>query len=1243
MRYSDLIQFDPIESVVHLRDADHELAAQQLVNTYVISDEMADRLINLVIPQIQFDQPADNKGIMVVGNYGTGKSHLMSVISTIAEDDKVLSDIKHDGVAEKAACIAGRFVAIRTEIGAVTMSLRDILLSEIEEHLGRVGVDYTFPAAGEISSHKPCFEEMMGKFHEKFPNKGLLMVVDELLDFLRTRKDQELILDLNFLREVGEVCKDLRFRFMAGIQEAIFDSPRFAFVSESMRRVKDRFEQILIARNDVKFVVAERLLKKNAEQQTRIRDYLAPFAKFYGNMNERLDEFVRLFPVHPNYIETFERVTVAEKREVLKTLSRCMQDLLGHELPEDYPGLVAYDSYWQTLRQNAAFRSLPEIKAVIDCSQVLESRIDQAFTRPAYMPMAKRLVHALSVQRLTTGDIYSPMGATPAELRDGLCLFEPMIAEMGSDEPDHDLQTHVETVLREIHKTVSGQFISDNKDNRQFYLDLKKTDDFDALIEQKAETLEDSVLDRYYYAALRRVMECEDRTYVTGYSIWQHELIWQDRKAARTGYLFFGAPNERSTAVPQRDFYVYFIQPFEPPRFKDEKCSDEVFYKLGHIDEVFKDALRGYAASLDLASTSSGQSKSTYEDKARDFLRKLVQWLQEHMTTAFDITYQGQTKTMTEWAKGKPLRELAGLGPNETINFRDLVNVVSSICLAPEFADRSPEYPTFSIMIAGKARNQAAQDALRCLAGQTSTKQANAVLDALELLDGDKIDPRQSRYAKHILDILSRKGAGQVANRNEIINDDHGLEFMAPGTYRLEPEWVVVVLSALVYSGDLVLAVPGAKYDATAMQRLAAAYIDDLVDFKHIEQPKEWNLPAIRELFELLGLAPGNAQLITQGNEKPVGEMETAVAQVVRRIVMAQQALREGLSFWSVDLSANLKTTANMQLLEKAKAFFEGLQAFNTAGKLKNFRHSVEEVKGQELAIEFLREVETIRSFVTDQTAISGWLATAEAILPPDHEWTVSVRGCRKTIISKLNDDASNTIATEESAIAAKLKELKRNYINIYCKLHTDARLGANDDQRKASLLSDERLSTLQKLAGIDIMPRQQLTELQNRVGSLCSCFALTEEDLQNSPCCPHCNYRPAMENSLGDVASLLDQVDDSLDDMLGSWTDAIVENLEDPITQANLSLLKPDEQTTMKKVCQSKHLPESVDGTFVHAVQELLQGLEKVSIPRDGLWTSLQGGGGPATPDEIKKRFAAYVDQLTRGKDSSKVRIVLE
>jgi hypothetical protein len=97
-----------------------------------------------------------------------------------------------------------------------------------------------------------------------------------------------------------------------------------------------------------------------------------------------------------------------------------------------------------------------------------------------------------------------------------------------------------------------------------------------ALIDKRAESLGQSQLDRFY-EALKRVMECQDATYVTGYKIWQHELVWQERQAARSGYLFFGAPNERSTAVPQRDFYLYFIQPNDPPRFKDTKEPDEVF------------------------------------------------------------------------------------------------------------------------------------------------------------------------------------------------------------------------------------------------------------------------------------------------------------------------------------------------------------------------------------------------------------------------------------------------------------------------------------------------------------------------------------------------------------------------------------------------------------------------------------------------------------------------------------------
>ena len=154
MKYRDLIRFDPIETVIQLRDADKKKAAQQLVRTYVISDEMADRLTDVAFPNLQFDKPADNKSMLVVGNYGTGKSHLMSVISAIAERSDLAPAITSARVQEGSAAIAGRFKVIRAEIGASLMSLRDIIIGILHEHLAKLGVDYTFPSAKTVSENK---------------------------------------------------------------------------------------------------------------------------------------------------------------------------------------------------------------------------------------------------------------------------------------------------------------------------------------------------------------------------------------------------------------------------------------------------------------------------------------------------------------------------------------------------------------------------------------------------------------------------------------------------------------------------------------------------------------------------------------------------------------------------------------------------------------------------------------------------------------------------------------------------------------------------------------------------------------------------------------------------------------------------------------------------------------------------------------------------------------------------------
>jgi len=1245
MLYKDLIQYEPIESLVQLKDASDTQRAKNLVSTYVISAEMSDRIANVIIPQLQFDAPTDNKGLLIVGNYGTGKSHLLSVISAICGDAELVELLTDKKVREKADTIAGRFkVVIRTELGATTMPLRDILVRELEENLKNYGIDYSFPPMDKSYSNKKDLEEMMQAFHEVFPDDGLILVVDELLDYLRSRKGQDLVIDLNFLREIGEACKDLRFRFIAGIQEAIFDSPKFMFVADSLRRVKDRFEQVRIARNDLKYVVANRLLKKSADQIQRIREYLEPYTRYYDDLTQRMDEFVNLFPIHPNYIDTFESISLIEKREVLKTISLNMKQIIDKEVPQDTPGILAYDSYWNMLSDNPSNRSNPDVKEVIEVNSVLISKIEQAFTKPIYKPIAIRIVNGLSIHRLTTMDTHNPIGATPQELKNNLFLFDANAASMGGDEPDKDLTTLVETVLREIVTTVSGQFISSNPNNGQFYLDLKKIDDYDAIIGKKRDTLNDASFNTYYNEALKRVLERMDvNPHVTNYNIWQYEINWRERNAPRSGYLFFGSPNERSTAVPQRDYYIYFLRPYDAAPVKDQKLDDEVFIYLNRRDEEFDEALALFAASHELSLTASGNAKNIYLQKSEQYLRKTVSWLHKHIWEAFDVVYQGKRQSLENWAKGKNIRDISGIGQNETANFRDIINAIASICLAQHFENQAPKYPKFSVLITGYNRKQAISEALRAISSNNRTKNALATLDALQLLDGDKINTSKSPIAQYISEKLSAKGKGQVLNREELITKVNGLEYIDPNGFRLEPDWVTVVLAAMVYCGDIVLSVIGDKFDATKIQYLCATDLATLIDFKHIELPKDWNIQSIKALFELVGLAPGLAQSVTQGNDDPVKALQDAISKQISRIVITMNHLRDGLILWGVDLAVPLNLDQAQQTIAKTKEFFESLTAFNSAAKLKNFNTPVAEIETHRSSLDLVKTINAARNFIINLNPLINWLSTAENLLTNEHPWQTEFGKVKETVLKQVQEIKADEIKALTGKISYVLQKLKKDYIEHYVKLHSKNRLNKQDDRKKAELSNDLRICNLLKLGEIDIMPKHQVNDILDKLATLKTCFNLTEQNLQADPICPHCRFNPAVESGTTSASHTLNQIDQWFDTTIANWIEMLIQNLKDEHTQESISLLSDKDKAILDEFIKSKELPDKVDDNFVRIFKEVLAGITKVIINLDDIHRVISKAGGSITPNELKRVLNQYIDSLTQGKDPQRVRIVLE
>jgi hypothetical protein len=115
------------------------------------------------------------------------------------------------------------------------------------------------------------------------------------------------------------------------------------------------------------------------------------------------------------------------------------------------------------------------------------------------------------------------------------------------------------------------------------------------------------------------------------------------------------------------------------------------------------------------------------------------------------------------------------------------------------------------------------------------------------------------------------------------------------------------------------------------------------------------------------------------------------------------------------------------------------------------------------------------------------------------------------------------------------------------------------------------------------------------------------------------------------------------LDKLVANWTQTLLTNLEDPTTRGNLDLLKPEPKKLVNGFIKKRELPDDLGQDFIHALSEVLSGLQKVPVKTADLRAALLSGGSPATPAEMKKRFEEYLDKLTKGKEPGKVRIVLE
>jgi hypothetical protein len=766
-------------------------------------------------------------------------------------------------------------------------------------------------------------------------------------------------------------------------------------------------------------------------------------------------------------------------------------------------------------------------------------------------------------------------------------------------------------------------------------------------------------LNIYFFDALRQALNLSDTTYLTGYSIWFYELPWPDHKVTRPGYLFFGPPDERTTAQPPQDFYLYFLPPFISHPWNDGKQSDEIIFYLAGLDSDFETKIRLYAGARALANEST-EYRVEYAAKAETHFRGLMRWLQEHMIEKLHIVYQGVDE---------PIQAvLTRMRSTASQNLEELIRLVGSNLFAPEFEDRYPDYPKFQRLsqpVTEAARPNSAMEAIRRLCGRGSNLGAG-VLEGLGITDQQgSIRPSKSLYSSHFLQILSDKPEGQVVNRGEVI------EIVAGGLqpvekdlhYRLEPEWVAVILLALVYNGDIVLSLDGREeLDASTLERALTRSMADLVNFRFYKRPHSLPINLWIMIFEGLGLQPG---LVRDENtrETAVIELQRLVHYELEQVVLLQNRLEQGAQLWNTPVFTDrltfvveqgtvvgsnapdfaLSMTDLLPGMRGYKQFLEELNKYTTVGKLRNLRYTALQIQE---SLEYRAAVQRARQLLDAINLLQAnttYLAEAQANIPKEHTWTQHARDVQKQTLDAIRRFGKGRESFDQQAALRELTQLKQEYIGVYSDLHRKYVLTASGDDLRQRLYLHARFEALRALSGIDLLARSGDFEIwKGQLTGLLSCREFHEGAIADSPTCPFCHLRPAQHRGAANADGMVRLLDEKLSELLKNWRKALRTNLNSETAQRSLEAMSPAERKPIEEFLKQNDEAETLPLNFVPAAIQALRGIQAVTIPVDALLQALKTGGLPCTRDELQNRFKQFLDLQMRGHDAGNTRLTL-
>ena len=1213
MKYSELLHFEPITEVVKFDRLGDVSYQESLIRTFVFSKDYENNIIPFICSNLDYTTNAETFGLQIVGNYGTGKSHLMSLFTLIAENSNFLPLVNNEKARENLKKIAGKYKVLRFELGN-TQELWEIICYQIDKFLKSIGVDYSITTAYPLEPFAVQLSRMMAHFEAKFPDKGFLLVIDEMLSYLKGRSGSDkLNRDLQVLQALGQASDHSKFRIVFGVQEVIYESPEFQFVGKMLNKVEDRYKQITITKQEVKFVTEQRLLHKNEEQKNWIRNHLNNFTQYFNDLHANLEEYVELFPVHPVFFDNFQLVQVKNgQREILKTLSSKFEALKDTEVPESWPGLISYDSYWEDLTA-PKMQTDPDVHRINEIMAIVSQKINDNFVgvQAKKNLLAHRIANACAVKILQSS-LEITNGVTAETLVDDLCYLDSTCFDR------EILQDVIGNTANKIITATVGQYFEKNEFNQEYHLRIVGGINYEQKIKDYAAQMQPDVKDQFFFNFLVEFLPIETEQYRREFKIWAHRIDWNSHKTMIDGYIFMGNPNERSTTHPQQHFYIYFMPIFNDNAKTRGNEEDSVYFVFDKISQEMKDNITLYAAAESLKASVDTSQKKFYDQYISKYKNELKKLFNPEFKQNMQVYYRDELQNISPALLNAPSKEM-------------IVSKITSFLLEDHFNTSRPNYPKFTALrqpLTSENFDTHIKQAKQKIANPNqSISNGEAILYGLGLLEDGKLSTKNSIYANAIKDLLKTKGPNQVINRDEVLECFwEKTQSYRTKDFGIEADFEYLVLSTLVALGDIEIDV-SKIINAANIGEIVNCSKEDYFCWNCVRRPKGIDFAVVRELS--LGISGVDLSVqITNPESGAMAKLFLDAKSLAEACAKASFDIQNGIEINDIQLISKSDALTMRTHLDRMKGIADRMQSFNTVAKLKNFPFTAEQIKEAFSHKKDLNKIRKAKELVIEFSGLISYLQQAKQYISESNFLTEI-----DTAINELTGIDPNN-ATKIEAAKQKLSQLKERYIKWYVAEYKKYHITNIQNKEKERLLNSPQLAALKAATESNYVaiepklnPWKQKIRLLRPEGNFSEAYIKATPYYEFNPKEFNGKTLPTVESLKEELFSIFDYVNSEYH-----------QYLEDPNLLKNKDALN-DSQLKFLEDFKNQQLTEHNFPKVMQLITKLERGVTPVSIHRDEIQELFNR---PINPDELIQKFRDLVNSKLTGIDRNNARISL-